>query len=106
MTNLDYHRYLEQNPEIKLLIEEIGGVDPTTRLPYGEKPVPSDLRTKLSKIARTIFCQERIYTRNQAISLLEEKLRISRDRAVNGFKMMMSSGVLTTYSGTGVCLQL
>lgn len=107
MTELEKHNILTTlNPEIKLFVEEIGGTNPSTRLPYGEKPIPPEQRRKLSTIARTIFSQGRIYTPNQAVSLLEERLRISRDRAVNGFRMMMSSGVLSPYSETGIRLQM
>lgn len=38
------------------------------------------------------------------LDLMVGGLNIERQRAINGFKMMLSSGVLTLYSGNGIRL--
>lgn len=101
-----YQAIVEANPEVLRLVGDLDLVSPETGLPYGVSPVPDEVRTRLSTIAQRILNRGRIYTCEQVVSLFEEKLKISRQRAVNGFEMMMSSGVLSPSSGAGIRLTM
>lgn len=94
----------EGNPEVSELIHDLDLRNPRTGLPYG---APTDDRSrKLREIACRVLRRGRVYTREQALSLLGDSLRISRQRAVNGLEMMMKSGVLKPHSGTGISLNV
>ena len=101
-----YQRMVQDNPEVLRLVDELSLVNPETGVPYGTPVVSDENRTKLVQIAHRVLNGGRIYTREQVVSLIEETLNVSRQRATNGFQMMMNSGVLTQLAGTGVRLVL
>ena len=94
-------------PEILNLVEDLDLVDPYTGMRYPvEEPkvITSTDRIKLRRIAEKLLTMGRVYTSEQVISLMVGGLNIERQRAINGFKMMLSSGVLTLYTGNGIRL--
>lgn len=94
-------------PELLNLVEDLDLVDPYTgmRFPVEEsKVITSTDRIKLRRIAEKLLTMGRVYTSEQVISLMVGGLNIERQRAINGFKMMLSSGVLTLYTGNGIRL--
>jgi len=101
-----YQMMIQGNPEVLRLVEDLDLRNPETGLPYGVEVISPDKREKLVSIAQRFLNRGRIYSCEQVISLIETGLRISRQRAVNGFEMMMSSGVLTNPSGTGIRLSM
>lgn len=54
---------------------------------------------KLASIAGRVLRRGQIYSPAQVVSLLSETLRIPRERAVDGYNKMLSTGVLTNRSG-------
>lgn len=107
MTNEQiYQNLVQECPELSLLVEDLDLIDPSTGRRFGVSEEDERRRSRLSSIAQGILTRGRIYTSGQVISLLVEKLTISRDRAVRGFEMMMTSGVLTTSTGSGIRLAL
>lgn len=107
MTNEQkYQAIVEANPEVLRLVEDLDLVNPETGLPFGVQAVSQEKLTKLSSIAQRVLNRGRIYTCEQVVSRMEETLRISRDRAVRGFEMMMSTGVLTSSTGSGFRLAI
>ena len=54
---------------------------------------------KLASIAGRVLRRGRIYSPDQVISLLEGTLKISRERAVRGFSLMVEAGILTDRAG-------
>lgn len=100
---------VKANPNVLSMIEELDLVNPETGLrfclnPEEQRPISETDKQKLSSIAQRIFNEGRIYTQEQILSLLESQLRITRQRAVNGFRMMLTSGVLTMNTGRGIRL--
>lgn len=94
-------------PDLSLLIEDLDLVNPLTEMRYFEtepQPVSDSDRIKLRKIAESLLKSGRVYTSEQVVSLITEGLKIERQRAVNGFRMMLSSGVLTLFTGNGIRL--
>ena len=94
-------------PDLLNLVEDLDLIDPYTgmRNPVEESRVISSTdRTKLRRIAERLLTMGRVYTPEQVISLIGGGLNIERQRAINGFKMMLSSGVLTLYTGNGIRL--
>lgn len=107
MTNEQtYQAMIQANPEVLRMVEDLDLRNPQTGLPYGVEVISEENRRKLSSIAQGLLNRSRIYTSEQVVSLIEEKLRVSRQRAVNGFEMMISSGVLTRLSGMGIRLSM
>lgn len=103
MTNEQkYQTIVQANPELLNLIEDLDLIDPSTGRRYGVSEQEERTRQKLVSVAQRVLNRGRIYTSEQVISLLGTKLNIPRERAVNGFEMMVSSGVLT--SGAGIRL--
>lgn len=94
------------SPELSPLIEDLDLVNPSTGRRYGVSEQEDRTRSRLLSIARMILNQGRIYTCEQVISLLGERLRIPRQRAVKGFELMMSSGILISPSGAGIRLSV
>ena len=93
-------------PELSPLVEDLDLVNPSTGRRFGVSEAEERTRSQLLSIARRVLNQGRIYTCEQVISLLGERLRIPRQRAVKGFELMMSSGVLTSPSGAGIRLSV
>ena len=94
-------------PDLRNLVEDLDLIGPYTGMtpPVEESRVISSTdRTKLRRIAERLLTMGRVYTSEQVISLMVGGLNIERQRAINGFKMMLSSGVLTLYSGNGIRL--
>jgi hypothetical protein len=94
-------------PDLRNLVEDLDLIDPYTGMRYPEeeqKVISSTDRIKLRRIAEKLLTMGRVYTPEQVISLIGGGLNIERQRAINGFKMMLSSGVLTLYSGNGIRL--
>ena len=105
MTNEQkYQTIVQANPELLNLIEDLDLIDPSTGRRYGFSEADERTRQKLVSVAQRVLNRGRIYTSEQVISLLGTKLNITRERAVNGFEMMVSSGVLT--SGAGIRLSV
>ena len=100
MTNEQkYQEILGTCPELGELVRDLDLINPETGRRYGVSEQEERLRERLVSVARRVLNRGRIYTSEQVVSHLSEKLNISRDRAVKGFRMMVSSGVLTTGSG-------
>lgn len=98
---------LSRHPDLFNLIEDLDLRDPYTgmRYPVEEQRYTSHAdRIKLRQIAENLLTMGRVYTPEQVISLMIKNLNIERQRAINGFRMMLSSGVLTLYSGNGIRL--
>ena len=94
-------------PDLRNLIEDLDLIDPYTGMRYPEeeqKVISSTDRIKLRRIAEKLLMMGRVYTPEQVISLIGGGLNIERQRAINGFKMMLSCGVLTLYTGNGIRL--
>lgn len=91
-----YHELIRTCPELPTLIDDLDLVDPSTGRRFGVSEAEERTREKLVSVALRVLSRGRIYTSEQVVSLLGEKLRIPRDRAVNGYRMMMTSGVLTS----------
>jgi hypothetical protein len=91
-----YHELVRTSPELPSLVDDLDLIDPSTGRRFGVSEQDERTRQRLVSVARRVLNQGRIYTSEQVVSLLGEKLRISRDRAVNGYRMMMTSGVLTS----------
>lgn len=107
MTNgQKYQALVQECPELASLVEELELIDPETGRGFGVSEQEERTRMRLSSIAQETLSQGRIYTTGQVISLLAEKLTITRERAVRGLEMMLSSGVLTTSTGSGIRLAL
>ena len=107
MTNgQKYQAIVQECPELASLVEELELIDPETGRRFGVSEQEERTRMRLSSIAQETLSQGRIYTTGQVISLLAEKLTITRERAVRGLEMMLSSGVLTTSTGSGIRLAL
>lgn len=49
---------------------------------------------KLKQIALTAFKGERLYTKDEAVEILQTTLHITQDRAIKGLEMMFNSGLL------------
>ena len=94
-----YQELLRTCPELGNLVEDLDLVDPSTGRRFGVSEEEERTRQRLVSVAHRVLRRGRIYTSEQVVSSLSEKLNISRDRAVKGFRMMVSSGVLTTGSG-------
>ena len=94
-------------PDLSNLVEDLDLIDPYTGMRYPEEEQkivsPTD-RIKLRRIAERLLTTGRIYTPEQVISIMIGGLNVERQRAINGFKMMLSSGVLTLYTGNGIRL--
>ena len=101
---MKYKELVRTCPELSSLVEDLDLVNPSTGRRYGVSETEERTRQKLVSVARRVLIQGRIYTSEQVVSLLGTKLNIPRERAVNGFEMMMSSGVLT--SGNGIRLAM
>lgn len=101
-----YQTIVQANPELLNLIEDLDLIDPSTGRRYGVSEAEERTRQKLVSVARRVLNRGRIYTSEQVVSYLSEKLNIPRERAVNGFEMMMSSGVLTSSTGSGFRLAI
>lgn len=100
MTNEQkYQEILRTCPELGNLVEDLDLIDPETGRRFGVSEEEERTRKQLLSVAHRVLRRGRIYTSEQVVSSLSEKLNISRDRAVKGFRMMVSSGVLTTGSG-------
>lgn len=105
MTNeLIYQAMVQTCSELPSLVEDLDLVNPQTGRRYGVSEAEEQTRQKLVSIARRVLNRGRIYTPEQVISLLGEKLNIPRERAVKGFSMMKSTGVLSSSSGAGIRL--
>ena len=105
MTNeLIYQTMVQTCPELPHLVEDLDLINPSTGRRYGVSEEDERRREKLVSIARRVLNRGRIYTPEQVISLLGEKLNIPRERAVKGFSMMKSTGVLSSSSGAGIRL--
>ena len=94
-----YQTLVRREPEVGRLVGDLDLRDPRTGLPYGMEPVSETTRQRLSSIAGRLLLRGRIYSPAQVIRLLEEDLKIPRERAVRGFSLMVSTGVLTDRSG-------
>ena len=101
-----YQTIVQANPDLLNLIEDLDLIDPSTGRRYGVSEAEERTRQKLVSVARRVLNRGRIYTSEQVVSYLSEKLNIPRERAVNGFEMMMSSGVLTSSTGSGFRLAI
>lgn len=101
-----YQAIVQECPELVSLVEELELIDPETGRRFGVSEQEERTRMRLSSIAQETLSRGRIYTTGQVISLLAEKLTITRERAVRGLEMMLSSGVLTTSTGSGIRLAL
>lgn len=101
-----YQTIVRGCPELPPLVNDLDLIDPSTGRRFGVSEQEELTRQKLVSVARRVLNQGRIYTTEQVVSSLSEKLNIPRDRAVRGFEMMMSSGVLTSFSGSGVRLAM
>ena len=107
MTNeLIYKTLIQECPDLAQFVEELDLVDPSTGRRFGLSEEEERRRNRLLSIAQETLSRGRIYTTGQVISLLAEKLTITRERAVRGLEMMLTSGVLTTSTGSGVRLAL
>lgn len=107
MTNEQkYQRILGTCPELGTLVEDLDLIDPETGRRFGVSEQEERTRQRLISVARRVLNQGRIYTSGQVVSLLGSKLNISQERAVKGFEMMMSSGVLTSSTGSGFRLAI
>lgn len=94
-------------PDLSNLIEDLDLVNPLTGMRYFEtepQPVSDTDRIKLRRIAERLLTSGRVYTSEQVVSLIVGGLNVERQRAVNGFRMMLSCGVLTLYTGNGIRL--
>ena len=94
-------------PDLSLLIEDLDLVNPLTGMRYfetGPQPVSDTDRIKLRRIAERLLTSGRIYTSEQIVSLIVGGLRVERERAIKGMRMMLSCGVLTLYTGNGIRL--
>jgi hypothetical protein len=94
-------------PDLSNLIEDLDLVNPLTGMRYFEtepQPVSDSDRIKLRRIAERLLSFGRVYTSEQVVSLIVGGLNVERQRAVNGLRMMLSSGVLTLYTGNGIRL--
>ena len=101
-----YQTIVQANPELLNLIEDLDLIDPSTGRRFGVSEQEERTRQKLVSVARRVLNKGRIYTSGQVVSLLGSKLNISQERAVKGFEMMMSSGVLTSSTGSGFRLAI
>ena len=101
-----YQTLVREHPDLVSLVEGLDLVNPATGRRFGVSEEEEQRRVRLSSIAQGILRRGRIYTSGQVVSLLVEKLTISRDRAVRGLEMMLTSGILTTSSGSGIQLAL
>ena len=99
-----YQAIVRENPEVEALVQDLGLVNPRTGLPYGVEAVSQENRLKLSSIAGRLLNRGRIYSSEQVLLILESGLKVSRQRAVRGLEMMLTSGVLVPAYGAGVCL--
>ena len=107
MTNEQkYQKLLGTCPELEHLVEDLDLIDPETGRRFGVSEQEERTRQRLLSVARRVLNQGRIYTSGQVVSLLGSKLNISQERAVKGFEMMMSSGVLTSSTGSGFRLAI
>lgn len=107
MTNEQkYQTILGTRPDLVPLVEDFDLVDPETGRRAGVSEQEERTRMKLISVAQRVLNRGRIYTSEQVVSLLGAKLNIPRERAVNGFEMMRSSGVLTASSGSGFRLTI
>lgn len=107
MTNEQiYQELLRTCPALGDLVNDLDLIDPSTGRRFGVSEQEERTRQKLVSVAQRVLNRGRIYTSEQVVSLLGSKLNIPRERAVNGFEMMMSSGVLTTSSGSGFRLAI
>ena len=101
-----YQAIIETCPEVLNLIEDLDLLDPSTGRRFGVSEAQERTRLKLVSVAERVLNRGRIYTSEQVVSLLGSKLNIPRERAVNGFEMMRTSGVLTTSTGSGFRLAI
>lgn len=101
-----YQTIVQANPELLNLIEDLDLIDPETGRRFGVSEQEERTRQKLVSVALRVLIRGRIYTSGQVVSLLGEKLNISQERAVRGFEMMRTSGVLTSPSGAGFRLAI
>ena len=101
-----YQTIVRTCPEIERFVEDLDLVNPSTGRRYGVSEQEDRTRMKLVSVAQRVLNRGRIYTSEQVVSLLGSKLNIPRERAVNGFEMMMSSGVLTSSTGSGFRLAI
>ena len=101
-----YQAMTRECPELPSLIDDLDLVSPSTGRRIGVSEEEERRRLKLVSVAHRVLSQGRIYTPEQVVSLLGSKLNIPRERAVNGFEMMLSSGVLTSFSGSGIRLSM
>lgn len=101
-----YQTIVQTCPEVLTLIEELDLIDPSTGRRFGVSEQEERMRQRLVSVAQRVLSQGRIYTSGQVVSLLGSKLNISQERAVRGFEMMMSSGVLTSSTGSGFRLAI
>lgn len=91
-----------ENPEVLLFVDDLDLRDPQTGLSPVVSEAPATERERLSNIALRVLSRGRVYSPDQVVSLMSEGLRISRQRAEKGFEMMMSSGVLSGSSISGI----
>lgn len=99
-----YQALVREHPDLLAIIEDLDLVNPSTGRKFGVSEADERRREALVSVARRTLTQGRIYTSEQVISLLSTRLGIARERAVRGFEMMVSSGVLTTGSGIKLAL--
>lgn len=101
-----YQAILRTCPELGNLVEDLDLVSLSTGRRIGVSEQEERTRQKLVSVALRVLIRGRIYTSGQVVSLLGEKLNISQERAVRGFEMMRTSGVLTSPSGAGFRLAI
>ena len=101
-----YQTIVRTCPEIEIFVEDLDLVNPSTGRRYGVPEQEDRTRMKLVSVAHRVLNRGRIYTSEQVVSLLGSKLNIPRERAVNGFEMMMTSGVLISSIGSGFRLAI
>ena len=101
-----YQELLRTCPELGDLVEDLDLVSLSTGRRIGVSEQEERTRQKLVSVALRVLNRGRIYTSGQVVSLLGEKLNISQERAVRGFEMMRTSGVLTSPSGAGFRLAI
>lgn len=107
MTNEQkYQTIVRTCPELEHIVEDLDLIDPETGRRFGVSEQEERTRLKLVSVAQRVLNRGRIYTSEQVVSYLSEKLNIPRERAVNGFEMMRSSGVLTSSTGSGFRLAI
>ena len=99
-----YQKILRACPSFGHFVEDFDLVSLSTGRRIGVCEQGDRTSRDLVSVALRVLTRGRIYTAEQVVALLGSKLNISRERAVRGFRLMVSSGVLT--SGQGVRLTI